>query len=354
MNSGFWLSHYWAGLVQETPSASVSHLEDADSASFSTLSLGPGIPQVLDSLQGPHSAPHGPPIRGASGRALLRRRGRGGPTLSEGVRGKRQKNTYQAACLQINGVQTRTAPSAEGMHSSGDRSCLLCVGLGPSTLHLWPQFLLSVRSPGFPARRQWAQDVQVSLALRLKGEVSEVRSRGASAPSPQHGPPSEEYPFLSTHPLILHCLTTEEAGFRPQAGRLGDRPLPRNLPNSQASVGLSVLSPPSPPVEFTPNPSLGLAGFGVQLTTSMLVPEAAPAFFIPWDPGLSFLPVSRTSLHLHILIPPAAFPIPPCHFPPLLPSPCPAVFTPVPVLGWDFYGASCLAAISGLPPSWTS
>lgn len=30
---------------------------------------------------------------------------------------------------------------------------------------------------------------------------------------------------------------------------------------------------------------------------------------------------TRTSLHLHISTPPAAFPIPPCHFPLLLPSP---------------------------------
>lgn len=37
------------------------------------------------------------------------------------ARGRRQKNTYKAAYLQINGVQTKTAPSAEGVCGGGGR-----------------------------------------------------------------------------------------------------------------------------------------------------------------------------------------------------------------------------------------
>lgn len=47
-------------------------------------------------------------------------------------------------------------------------------------------------------------DVQVSLALRLEGKVSEVRSRGALALSPELGPPSEGVPpSPNTPPLTL-------------------------------------------------------------------------------------------------------------------------------------------------------
>lgn len=47
----------------------------------------------------------------------------------------------------------------------------------------------------------------------------------------------------------------------------------------------------------------------------MVVLKAAPASLIPWDPGLFFLPGFRTSLHLHVLTPPAAFPVPPLPLP---------------------------------------
>lgn len=227
------------------------------------------------------------------------------------------------------------------------------LGLGPSLLRLCltPSSLRGALRPawslGFPAGESGPQDVQVSLALRPKGKVSEVRSRGASAPSPQHGPPSEG--AHSPASLLRRRLVLDP--------RLGDWEIgtPLTISLTPRQVRGSLPSAPHPRPWSSPlTPAWFSAGSGAQLTPSMVVPEAAPASFIPWDPGLSFLPVSRTSLHLHILIPPAAFPIPPCHFPPLLPSPCPAVFTPVPALGWDFYGGSRLAAVSGLPPSWSS
>ena len=62
--------------------------------------------------------------------------GGGSPALDPGSPGwvresgppgkKRQKHTYKAAYLQINGAQSKTAPSAEGMHNNGETSC--CVG----------------------------------------------------------------------------------------------------------------------------------------------------------------------------------------------------------------------------------
>lgn len=68
----------------------------------------------------------------------------------------------------------------------------------------------------------------------------------------------------------------------------------------------------------------GPSRVGVQTTSSPVVPEAAPQ--APSFPRLRVFPFSRhphtrTSLHLHISTPPAAFPIPPCHFPLLHPSP---------------------------------
>lgn len=68
----------------------------------------------------------------------------------------------------------------------------------------------------------------------------------------------------------------------------------------------------------------GLSRVGVQAISSTVVLEATPQ--PPAFPGLRVFPFSRhshtrTSLHLHISTPPAAFPIPPCHFPLLLPSP---------------------------------
>lgn len=69
------------------------------------------------------------------------------PWLGEGVRTareKRQKNTYKAAYLQINGAQSKTAPSAEGMHNNGETSCCVA-GLSISS----PGELSETRSLGF-------------------------------------------------------------------------------------------------------------------------------------------------------------------------------------------------------------
>lgn len=46
---------------------------------------------------------------------------------------ERQKNAYKAAYLQINGAQTKTAPSAEGMHSNGETSCCVAAAAGPAS-----------------------------------------------------------------------------------------------------------------------------------------------------------------------------------------------------------------------------
>lgn len=244
VNPGFLLSHYWVGLVQETPSPQFP------SWRMTTGPLLHFVPWGLASSRpwAPCRGPTQHPVAFPCG-VLAAGPGRGGgggdgPTPSEGVGGKRQKNTYQAACLQINGAQTPTAPSAEGMHSGGggDGSCWVCVGLGPSWLHLWPQSLPSERSP-LTCRREGGLDVQVSLAPRQKGKGPEVRSGGAKASSPHHlcGVPTPQ--------LTPPHRTASGLRRRLGDGEIGPSP---TISLTPGQVRALCPQPPTPAPEFTP------------------------------------------------------------------------------------------------------
>lgn len=119
-----------------------------------------------------------------------------------------------------------------------------------------------------------------------------------------------------THPLTLYSFTILRRKLVLDQG-WEISPSPLIFPTQRQVWQLT--SPPSHAslaLEVAPSPlRLGLSWVEVQATPSVVVLKAAPASLIPWDPGLFFLPGIRTSLHLHVLTPPAAFPVPPLPLP---------------------------------------
>lgn len=162
---------------------------------------------LQESLPGLCLAPYSLPCRGAGGRASAEMADGGGRSYPLGAqpgetvrtaRGKRQKNTYKAAYLQINGVQTKIAPSAEGMRPWGDK--LLC-GAAASLLCLCPPLLLTERrSLGFlPAERGGTEPSMARCpCLQDRKGKSPVGDRGASTPSPEPWGSTEGAPPSST------------------------------------------------------------------------------------------------------------------------------------------------------------
>ena len=157
--SGFLLQHFQAWLVEE-------RVPRPRSPTQGMLALPASPPCGLGAFAGAPACTLQPSTRrGASRRASAQKAG-GGAQLGERVRtarGRRQKNTYKAAYLQINGVQTKTAPSAEGVCGGGGEAAgrqavagrvWWCHGWGPlalplaSALPAWEEHS-GTRSPGF-------------------------------------------------------------------------------------------------------------------------------------------------------------------------------------------------------------
>lgn len=84
------------------------------------------------------------------------------------ARENRQKHTYKAADLQINGAQSRAALQVlKECTAMGGGDQLLC---GSLLACLWPQSFLSVRSPGPPARirQRWKETLCAPLSSPLR------------------------------------------------------------------------------------------------------------------------------------------------------------------------------------------